>query len=813
MTDKNRLDPEIASIIENYRPDQYDDVIAEKEEQEFVYHLSSLRRSLLCWFPFDPAWQVLEPGAGFGALTGSIAERCNHVTALEQDALRFASCKKRYSGNERIEVLQTDILSLPEDKLYDCVVLADQMEHRQGRGKELLEACHTHLKPGGVLLLVYQNRFGLKYFCGGTDEVQQVPFGNLPPGKSNQLSRNEMDRLAESAGFVPEVYYYPMPDSLWTQAVYTDSVKNVESIRDRVFALDPFSSARIASEQDLYNDIIHEGMLPHMANSYLAVYRKGPEPALSTVEFALLSTDRGPEHAFATICYKDKRVEKRPVWPQGVPTLRLAYDNLERVSQQGVLTVPQRWTGIGIEMPKMEEESLLSYIRRQMEQGPDAVLSVFKTLREDILQSSSLVEPEDYPCRRDWHIGKDKIGHVLAEGMIDMIPYNAFWTGSGIRYYDQEFCVKNCPVGYILFRALFYTWIHIPELEQVLPLEQIKKEFGLTENWEAFQERENAFVSDNRKFDRFRQIYQWVGNACDNQRINQNLLKFISSDPLKQRLKVLEAVHGVQEELLKKLDHVCREQGLRYAAIHGTLLGAVRHQGFIPWDDDVDIAMPRQDYDRLLALAPQVFPEPFFLQTPENSENVFYGGYVKLRRSGTSAIEPQHKGRNCHQGIWIDIFPLDFCPEDGEKRMRLQRRITFWQRLLMAKLYRPGHGMPEDINPKVLSLYYLAARCMRRRWIRRRLEQLFRSCGKSDKLAILACYYGANPNRNVYPASLFESLSEVPFEDFRIFIPCEYDAVLSERYGSRYMDLPEKRKRLSHENIVFSAEQPWWEIK
>ena len=177
MTDKNRLDPEIASIIENYRPDQYDDVIAEKEEWEFVYHLSSLRRSLLCWFPFDPAWQVLEPGAGFGALTGSIAERCAHVTALEQNTLRFESCQKRYSGNERIEFLQTDIFSLSEEKLYDCVVLTNQLERCQGREKELLEACHAHLKPGGVLLLVYQNRFGLKYFCGGTDEVQQVQFG------------------------------------------------------------------------------------------------------------------------------------------------------------------------------------------------------------------------------------------------------------------------------------------------------------------------------------------------------------------------------------------------------------------------------------------------------------------------------------------------------------------------------------------------------------------------------------------------------------------------------------------------------------
>ncbi len=813
MTEEMKLDREIASIIENYRPDQYDDVIAEKEDWEFVYHLSSLHRSLLCWFPFDPAWQVLEPGAGFGALTGSIGERCAHVTALEPDALRFESCKKRYSGNGRTEFLQTDVFSLPEDTLYDCVVLSDQMEHCQGRRKELLESCHAHLKPGGVLLLVFQNRFGLKYFCGGTDEAQQVPFGNLPPGKSNRLSRKEVDRLASDTGFTPEVCYYPMPDSLWTQAVYTDSVKKMESIRDRVFAFDPFSSPRIASEQDLYNDIIHEGLLPHMANSYLAVYRKGSGPALPGVEFALLSTDRGPEHAFATVCYEDKRVEKKAIWPQGVSTLRQAYENLETLSKRDVATVPQRWTDTGIEMPKIEEESLLSYIRRQMEQGPEAVLAVFRMLQEDILRSSPAVEPEDYPCRRDWHIGKDKIGTVLAEGMIDMIPYNAFWTGSGIRYYDQEFCVKNCPVGYILFRALFYTWIHIPELEQLLPLEQAKKEFRLTENWEAFQKRENAFVSDNRKYGRFRQVYQWTGNACDNRRINKNILQLISTDPLEQRLKVLEAVHGIQKELLKKLDQVCREQGLRYTAIHGTLLGAVRHQGFIPWDDDVDIAMPRKDYDRLLALAPQVFPEPFFLQTPENTENVFYGGYAKLRRSGTAAVEPQHKGRNCHQGIWIDIFPLDFCPEDGEKRARLQKRITFWQRLLMAKLYRPGHGMPEDINPKVLSFYYLAARCLRRRWIRNRLEQLFRSCGKSEKLAILACYYGAGPNRNVYPASVLNSLTEVPFEDFQIPVPKEYDKILSDRYGSNYMELPAKEKRLSHKNIIFSADIPWWEIK
>ncbi len=813
MTKDKQIDRKIAEIIENYRPDQYDDVIAEKEEWEYVYHLSSLRRSLLCWYPFDPAWQVLEVGAGFGALTGCIAEKCAGVTALEEDPFRAAACAKRYEGNDRIHIRQADLFSLSEEPLYDCVVTVDQIERFPGRGKPFLDACAAHLKPGGILLIGFRNRFGLKYFCGATDEFQVVPFENLPPGKPKLLSRKKMEKLALETGFVPAACYYPMPDSMWAQAIYTDSVEHVESIRDRVFAFDPFASPRIANEQGLYNAIIHEGMLPHMANSYVSVFRKGSGPELPKVEFALLSTDRGPEHAFATICYEGKRVVKKTVWPQGIPTLRQAYENLEKLSRQGVLTVPQRWTGTGIEMQKIEEESLLSYIRRQMKQGPDAVIAVFQTLREDILHSSSSVEPEEYPCWRDWHVGKDKIGTVLAEGLIDMIPYNAFWTGSGIRYYDQEFCVKDCPVGYILFRALFYTWIHIPELEQVLPLEQIKKVFGLTETWEAFRKRENAFVSDNRKYECFRQIYRWSRRACDFQRIEKNKLQLISADPLELRLKMLEPVHGVQKELLKKLDQVCREQGLRYTAIHGTLLGAIRHQGFIPWDDDVDIAMPREDYDRLLTMAPKVFAEPFFLQTPANSENVFYGGYAKLRHSGTAAIEPQHKGRNCHQGIWIDIFPLDFCPGDGKKRMWLQKRITFWQRLLMAKLYRPGRGMPEDINPKFLSFYYLVARCLRRRWIRRRLEQLFRSCGKSDKLAILACYYGGFPNSNVYPADIFSSLLIVPFEDFRMFIPCDYDKILSERYGSNYKELPAKETRLSRKNIIFSADIPWWEIK
>ena len=121
--------------------------------------------------------------------------------------------------------------------------------------------------------------------------------------------------------------------------------------------------------------------------------------------------------------------------------------------------------------------------------------------------------------------------------------------------------------------------------------------------------------------------------------------------------------------------------------------------------------------------------------------------------------------------------------------------------------------MAEDINSKLLSFYYIAARCMRRRWIRHRLEQLFRSCSNSKKMAILACYYGDYPNPNVYPADLFSSLMEVSFEDMRIPVPERYDEILAARYGSRYMEIPEKEKRISHSNVLFSTECSWKEMK
>ena len=117
----------------------------------------------------------------------------------------------------------------------------------------------------------------------------------------------------------------------------------------------------------------------------------------------------------------------------------------------------------------------------------------------------------------------------------------------------------------------------------------------------------------------------------------------------------------VEMELLEVLDRICRRNGLRYFVDYGTLLGAVRHRGFIPWDDDIDVVMMRPDYERLkLVIAREGLREPFFFQTAHTDNVTIMIG--KLRNKNTSGVQDFSTYRYC-QGIFLDIWPLDAAPE------------------------------------------------------------------------------------------------------------------------------------------------------
>lgn len=161
---------------------------------------------------------------------------------------------------------------------------------------------------------------------------------------------------------------------------------------------------------------------------------------------------------------------------------------------------------------------------------------------------------------------------------------------------------------------------------------------------------------------------------------------------------------AVELDLLNEFDRVCKKHNIEYFADGGTLLGAVRHKGFIPWDDDIDLVMTRNNYIKLLKVAKNEFHHPYFLQT-EQSDPTSIFGFAKLRNSETTMIETVYKNRNFkyNQGVWIDIFPLDKIPDNEEEVTKFQNKLLKLQE--KAHLFR--NRTHNDFGEKNILKYLL----------------------------------------------------------------------------------------------------------
>lgn len=191
----------------------------------------------------------------------------------------------------------------------------------------------------------------------------------------------------------------------------------------------------------------------------------------------------------------------------------------------------------------------------------------------------------------------------------------------------------------------------------------------------------------------------------------------------------MKKVWAVELDLLNEFQKVCNQYNLKYYAIAGTLLGAVRHQGFIPWDDDVDVVMFREDYDKLISIASSVFSAPYDFMASGKIEH-FFRGHAQLRNRMTTGILPSELKQkfSYNQGIWIDIFPLDGVPEENKKEC-----FTYYKLRMMKKCLRNRVRIThEKLKNKILHIHLYCAG--------RRLQVIIFSARITDmKLSVENC--------------------------------------------------------------------------
>ena len=263
---------------------------------------------------------------------------------------------------------------------------------------------------------------------------------------------------------------------------------------------------------------------------------------------------------------------------------------------------------------------------------------------------------------------------------------------------------------------------------------------------------------------------------------------------------MLRQLQLAELEILKDIDQVCREYDIAYWLDSGTVLGARRHGGFIPWDDDIDLGMPRDDYERFLDVAPAALGDRFRVTCSRTNPHQA-ALFAKVMLVGTRFVTEETEEAGFDQGVFVDIFPYDAVCAESNAAKRQRKSCIMWQSL--SYLYHSKHivvphkgvlGTAEKIACRIA--HYVVRAVLSPKRINRGFDEaamLAKDDPKSDML-MASSYAAIEP----YPKSMLMPPSVIEFEGKKFFAPADVEGYLRTQYGRTWNQLPPEDQRRNH---------------
>lgn len=499
----------------------------------FLYHLSNIRENILDWYDFNPKGSLLEIGSGCGALTGLFCKKVDHVVAIDLSKQRSMINATRNQAYDNLTIMLGNFEDIRLEEKFDYVTLIGVFEYSicyissDNPFMDMLERIKRLLKPDGKLFLAIENKYGLKYFAGASEDHTGRCFDGLENYASvdrvRTFSHNTLEKMLENAGFSNHMFYYPMPDYKLPSEIYSDRyLPSFGSIRNACVAYDR-DRYELLDERLAYDSICEDGMFGDFANSFLVVsgisetndkntpqtgsvcksMPKSEKHTQETVEYAKYNRLRAPRFQVKTriILANDgtRRVEKEALRDEAQKHIDRLSKNYKKLMDYGFGPVPagmlRNENGRAV-FPYVEGESLAKKMNRYLGKKEPLLAAMHKAI--DRIYGPSLQSGEQLVAFRMtkqfehmFGVSEGSKEHRILTGMkalrvsnIDSILSNFVQQPDGtIVCLDYEWVFDfPIPAEYLMYRTVFYYFSENREYIEKDILEQdFLSEFGMTE--------------------------------------------------------------------------------------------------------------------------------------------------------------------------------------------------------------------------------------------------------------------------------------------------------------------------------------------
>ena len=487
--------------------------------------IKEIQKGLLAWYDFKPGSKVLYLGEKGDALadyllllSGEIydSEGCEHGNHLQISiAPMEGALDKTFVDSHKEE--------------FDYLVCIASMERKE----DLSGVIHTWkklIKGSGIGLFGFNNRIGIRFFCGDRDLYTERNFDSIEHYRrtysqkedsfqGRMYSKPELERILKYEGFTNQRFYSVYSNLLNPSHLFAYGYMPREDVTNRIFPMYHSPETVFLEEESLYPMMMDNDLFHILANAYLVEVSASSDAEMSHMLQVTATMERSPEDAMVTVIYDNGTVEKRAVYPEGMGRFDHMLEYAEDLKAHGIKMVPMDKAKNGLKMPFIDAPSGQLYLRNLLQANKEAFINALDDFHDLILKSSNTIIEDR----------GDGMGATLEYGYPDMVPLNSFYVDGEFVFFDQEFRKKDYPANVMMMRMISMIYYGNPEFQKIISEKKLYERYNLNDRIDDWRQMEWRFLNSLRN----------EGELWEYHQINRRKLDIVNSN--RQRMNYPEA--------------------------------------------------------------------------------------------------------------------------------------------------------------------------------------------------------------------------------------------------------------------------------